>query len=139
MWRCIRTSLIVLFVVPLTGCGMSRTHPPSASDVVPVETVASVAGVWKGTTWKVSHLWTDGDLMVNIEPGGSYVAWRDRGSALAADAGRLVAIDGKLLSDSQRLLSSFSVAQCHGNPILVVEVIGKDNDRYYVPLVRAAP
>ena len=139
MPRWVAVSLVLLFVVPLAACGMSRTHPPSGSDVVPVETVASVAGVWKGTTWKMSHLWTDGDLMINIEPGGSYVAWSDRGPALAADAGRLVAINGKLVSGSQRLLSSFSVAQCHGNPILVVEVAGKDGDHSYVPLVRASP
>lgn len=139
MPRWIRISLVVLFVVPFAGCGVSRTHPPPISDVVSVETPASVAGVWKGTAWRVSHLWSDGDLIVSIAPGGSYVAWSDRGPTPAADAGRLLVIDGKLISDTQRLLSSFTVVQSHGKPTLIVEVTGKDGDHSYVPLARDTP
>src|SRR5438105_3183573 len=103
----VRASLLLLFVVSFAGCGVSRTHPPRASDAVSVESLVSVAGVWKGTAWRVSHLWSDGDVRVNIAPGGSYVAWSDRRPSLAADAGRLLVIDGKLISDTQRLISNF--------------------------------
>lgn len=135
----VRTSLALLLVVPFAGCGMSRTHPPPASDAVSVETPASVAGEWKGNAWRVSHLWSDGDVRVSIAPGGSYVAWSDRGPTPAVDAGRLLVIDGKLISDTQRLISTFTVLQSHDNPTLVVEVTGKDGNQSYVPLVRDAP
>ena len=135
----VRASLILLFVVSFAGCGMSRSHPPSASDVLSVETPASVAGVWKGTACRVSRLWSDGDLMVSIAPGGSYVAWSDPGPTLAAEAGRLLVVDGKLISNTQRFISTFTVVQSHGKPTLVVEVTGKDGDHSYVPLVRNTP
>jgi hypothetical protein len=135
----VRVSLLLLFVVSFAGCGMSRTHPPSASDVIPIESLASVAGVWKGAACRVSKLWSDGDLMVNIAPGGSYVAWSDRHPPLAMDAGRLLVTDGRLISDTQKLISTFTVVQSHGNPILVVEVAGKDGVHSYVPLVRVTP
>ena len=135
----IRISLIVLLVVPFAGCGVSRTHPPSVSEVVSVETPANVAGLWKGTAWRVSHLWSDGDVRVSIAPGGSYVAWSDRGPTLAVDAGRLLVIDGNLMSGTQGRLSTFTVVESRDNPTLVVEVTGKDGDHYYVPLVRDAP
>ena len=51
MLHWVRASLVVLLVVPFAGCGMSRTHPPPASDVVSVDSPASVAGVWKETPW----------------------------------------------------------------------------------------
>ena len=132
----VRISLVLFFVVSFAGCGMSRTHPPSASDVISIESPANVAGVWKGNTWRVSHLWSDGDLVVSIAPGGIYVAWSDRGPTPAADAGRLLVIDGHLISDAHGLLSTVTVVQCHGNPTLVAEVTGKDGDHYYVPLSR---
>jgi hypothetical protein len=135
----VRVSLLLLFVVSFAGCGMSRTHGPSPSDAVSTDTLASVAGEWKGTVSSMSHLWSDGDVRVSIAPGGSYVAWKGQGRTVAADAGRLLVIDGKLLSDTQRLISNFTVVQSHGNPILVVEVTGKDSDHSYVPLVRDAP
>jgi len=135
----VRVSLVLLLVVSFPGCVMSRSHPPPASDAVSTDTPASVAGEWKGTAWSVSHLWSDGDVRVSIAPGGSYVAWKDQGQTVAADAGRLLVIDGKLISGTQRLISTFTVVQSHGNPILVVEVTGKDGDHSYVPLVRDAP
>lgn len=135
----VRVSLVLLLVVSFAGCVMSRSHPPPASDAVATDTPASVAGEWKGTAWSVSHLWSDGDVRVSIAPGGSYVAWKDQGRTVAADAGRLLVIDGKLISGTQRLISTFTVVQSHGNPILVVEVTGKDGDHSYVPLVRDAP
>jgi hypothetical protein len=135
----VRLSLAVLFVVSFAGCGMSRVHPPEVSDVVSVETPAGVAGVWKGTAWMVSHLWSDGDVRVSIAPGGSYVAWSDQGPIPATEAGRLLVIDRKLISDKQRLLSSFTVVQPQDNPVLVVEITGKDGNPSYVPLVRDAP
>jgi hypothetical protein len=135
----VRLSLAVLFVVSFAGCGMSRVHPPPVSDVVIVETPAGVAGVWKGTAWRVSHLWSDGDVRVSIAPGGSYVAWSDQGPIPATEAGRLLVIDRNLISDKQRLLSSFTVVQPQDNPVLVVEITGKDGNPSYVPLVRDAP
>ena len=135
----IRISVVVLLVVPFVGCIMSRTHAPSSSDAVPVETLASVAGVWKGTASSVSRLWTDGDVRVSIAPAGSYVAWSDRSPTVAADAGRLLVIDGKLIPETQKLISVFTLVQSHGSPILVVETTGKDGNPYYVPLVRDAP
>jgi len=133
-----RISVVALLVLSFAGCVMSRTHAPSASDVVAVERLADVAGVWKGTASSVSHLWSDGDVRVSIAPAGSYVAWKDQGQTSAEDAGRLLVIDGKLISDTQRLISNFTVVQSHGNRILVVEVPGKDGDHSYVPLVRDA-
>jgi len=135
----VRASLGLLFAVSFAGCIMSRSHPPQASDAVSTDTPASVAGEWKGTAWSVSHLWSDGDVRVSIAPGGRYVAWKDQGRTVAADAGRLLVIDGKLISDTRRLISNFTVVQFHGSPILVVEVTGKDGDHSYVPLVRDAP
>jgi hypothetical protein len=87
----------------------------------------------------VSHLWSDGDVRVSIAPGGSYVAWSDQGPIPATEAGRLLVIDRKLISDKQRLLSSFTVVQPQDNPVLVVEITGKDGNPSYVPLVRDAP
>ena len=139
MPHCVRVSLLLLFVVSFAGCGMSRTHPPLASDVTPVESLVSVAGVWKGAACRMSQLWSDGDLMVNIAPGGSYVAWSDRRPSLATDVGRLLVADGRLISDTQRLISTFIVVQPHGYPILVVEVTDKDGVHSYVPLARVTP
>lgn len=135
----IRTSLVVLLLVPVAGCGMSRTQPPPASDVVSVESPASVAGLWKETPWRMSRLWSGGDTQVSIAPGGTYVAWSDRGPAPAINAGTLRVVDGKLVSDTPSLISIFTVVQSHGKPILVVEITGKDGDHSYVPLVRDAP
>ena len=134
----LRIGCMLLFVVSLTGCS-TRTHPPSASNVVPVEHLASIAGQWKETPWRMSGLWSDADLRVNIASGGSYVAWSDRGRSLAADAGKLILIDGKLVSDTQRLISTFTVVQSYGKPVLVVELIGKEGKHSYVQLVRDAP
>ena len=133
-----RLSLVLIFVVPLTGCGASRSHPPS-SNIVPVESLASVAGQWKETPWRMSGLWNNGDVRVTIGSAGSYVAWSDRGESLAADAGKLIVIDGKLVSDTQRLISAFTVVQSHGKPVLVVELIGKEGDHSYEQLVRDVP
>ena len=77
-----RLSLVLIFVVPLTGCGASRSHPPS-SNIVPVESLASVAGQWKETPWRDSGLWNNGDVRVTIGSAGSYVAWSDRGESLS--------------------------------------------------------
>jgi hypothetical protein len=135
----VKISLTVLFVVSFAGCVMSRNHPPPASDVASVETPVGVAGVWKGTAWLVSHLWSDGDVRVSIAPGGSYVAWSNQGPIPATEAGRLLVIDRNLISDKQRLLSSFTVVQPNDDPVLVVEITGKDGNPSYVPLVRDAP
>lgn len=132
----VKISLVLFCVVPFAGCGMSRSHPPSTSDAVAIESPANVAGVWKGNVWRVSHLWSDGDLLVSIAPSGSYVAWNDRGPTPAADAGRLLVSDGHLISDAHGLISTLTVVQYHGNPTLVVEVTGKDGDHSYVPLSR---
>jgi hypothetical protein len=132
----ITISLVLFFVVSFAGCGMSRTHPPFSSDAVSIESPASVAGVWKGNTWRVSHLWSDGDLMVSIAPGGNYAAWSDRGPTPVADAGRLLVIDGQLISDAHGLISAVTVVQSHGESTLVAEITGKDRDHYYVPLSR---
>jgi hypothetical protein len=131
----VRIGLVLFLVASFAGC-VSRTHPPSASDTVAIETPANVAGVWKGNVWRVSHLWTDGDLLVSIAPRGSYVTWSNRGPTPAADAGRLLVIDGKLIPAAPRLLSTVTVVQSHGEPTLVAEVTGKDGDHYYVPLSR---
>jgi hypothetical protein len=131
----VRISLVLFFVVSSAGCGMSRTHPPLFADAVSIESPASVAGVWKGNTWRISHLWSDGDLMVSIAPGGSYAAWSDRGPIPVSDAGRLLVIDGQLISDAHGLISTVTVVQSHGESTLVAEVTGKDRD-YYVPLSR---
>jgi len=139
MPNCVRISLVLLFVVSYAGCGMSRTHPPAVSDVVSVESPASLVGVWKGTASRVSRLWTDGDVRVSIAPGGYYVAWSDGGPASEADAGRLLVVDGKLIPDRQNVVSTLTLVQSHGNPVLVAEVTGKDGTPYYVPLVRDAP
>ena len=135
----VKVSLVLLLVVSFPGCVMSRSHPPPASDAVSTDTPAGVAGVWKGTAWMVSHLWSDGDVRVSIAPGGSYVAWSDQGPIPAAEAGRLLVIDRKLISDKQRLLSSFTVVQPQDDPVLVVEITGKDGNPSYVPLVRDVP
>jgi hypothetical protein len=87
----------------------------------------------------VSHLWSDGDVRVSIAPGGSYVAWSNQGPIPATEAGRLLVIDRNLISDKQRLLSSFTVVQPNDDPVLVVEITGKDGNPSYVPLVRDAP
>lgn len=134
----VRASLVVLLIVPFAGCGMSRTHSPPASDVVSVDSPASVAGVWKDTPWRVSRIWSGGDMRVSIAPAGSYVAWSNRGSAPAMDAGTLRVVDGKLVSDTARLIWTFTVVQSDGKPVLVVEVPGKDGRPSYVPLVRDA-
>jgi hypothetical protein len=132
----VKMNLVLLVVVSFAGCGMSRSRPPQASDAVSVETPAQVAGVWKGNTSRLSHLWSDGDLMVSIAPGGSYVVWSDRGPTPAVDAGRLLALDGQLIPDRQGLVSTVTVVQPHDEPTLVAEVDGKDGHYYYVPLSR---
>jgi hypothetical protein len=132
----VKMNLVLLVVVSFAGCGMSRSRPPQASDVVSVETPAQVAGVWKGNTSRLSHLWSDGDLMVSIAPGGTYVVWSDRGPTPAVDAGRLLALDGQLIPDRQGLVSTVTVVQPHDEPTLVAEVDAKDGHYYYVPLSR---
>ena len=129
----VRISLVLVFVVSFAGCGVSRTHPP---DAVSIETPAQVEGVWKGNTSRLSHLWSDGDLMVSIAPGGSYVVWSDRGPTPAVDAGRLLALGGQLIPDRQGLVSTVTVVQPHDEPTLIAEVDGKDRNYYYVPLSR---
>lgn len=136
MLHWVKITLVLFFVVSFAGCGMSRSHPPSASDAVAIETPASVAGVWKGNVWIVSHLWSDGDLVMSIAPGGAYVAWSGRGPTPAVDAGRLLVLDAQLFSDAHGLISTVTVVQSHGEPTLVAEVTGKDGDHYYVPLSR---
>lgn len=54
------------------------------------------------------------------------MAWSDGSPAVTADAGRLRVVDGKLIADTQRLISAFTIVQSHGKPMLVVEVSGKD-------------
>lgn len=129
-------SLVLFFVVCFAGCGVSRTHSPLSSDAISIESPASIAGVWKENTLRVSHLWSDGDLIVSIAPGGSYVAWSDQGPTPAVDAGRLLVIDGQIISDAHGLISAVTVVQSHGKSTLVAEVTGKDRDHYYVPLSR---
>ncbi|WP_447985227.1 hypothetical protein [Nitrospira sp. Nam74] len=132
----VKRSLVLLVAVFFAGCGMSRSHPPRTSDAVSVETPAQVAGVWKGNTGRLSYLWSDGDLMVSIAPGGSYVVWSDRGPTPAVEAGRLFALEGQLISDRQGLISTVTVVKPHDEPTLVPEVNGKDGTYYYVPLSR---
>jgi hypothetical protein len=134
----LRVMFMLLFVVSSIGCA-SRNHPPSPANIVPVESLANIAGQWKETPWRMSGLWSNGDLRVSIASAGSYVAWSDRGQSLATDAGKLIVIDGKLVSDTQRLISTFTVVQSHGKPVLVVELIGKEGDHSYVRLVRDVP
>ena len=43
------------------------------------------------------------------------------------------------MSDTQKLISAFTVVESHGKPVLVVELIGKEGDHSYVQLVRDVP
>lgn len=139
MQRWIRITLLLLSVAPFSGCGVFRTHPPPASSAVSIETPASVSGEWKGTVRRPSHFGSEGHVRMSIAPGGRYVAWSDRASTLTVDAGRLSLINGKLISDTKGLTSMFTLYQPHGKPVLVVDVIGKDGEPYYLELVPDKP
>ena len=137
--RRIVMTLFVVLVLPFASCGIFRSHPPEQATAVPISTVESVAGEWKGRARRSSEFWAHGNVRVSIAPGGRYVTWSDRPAGMTVDAGRLIILDGKLVSLTNTHTSVFTLYQPHGDPILVVDVTRGDGDHYYAELTPDKP
>jgi hypothetical protein len=78
-------------------------------------------------------------VRVSIANGVSHVIWSARRPVIAIDAGALSLVDGKLISESKRQASTFTLFQSHGKPRLFVEAMGRDGDQYYAELLQDKP
>lgn len=138
-----RRGLLFLAIVTLVavttvfpGCAGSQSHPESPTSIVSISDIKSVAGKWAGIAKRTPPMRSDDWLEVTIKEDGAYEFSSFRTIGAATGSGTLLLKDGKLMTESDRGSSTYTLYDRGGKRVLVFNAVMKDGVRYSANLDR---
>ena len=116
------------------GCGMRQSA--SGLNILPVSSLATIAGDWEGLSKTVPEMRDDARVMLLILEKGFFHFISDRGTEMLVGTGTLTTLQGTVLANGQRGAAMLTLHDRAGAPVLVVQAALSDGHHYYMEMTR---
>ena len=130
---CMLLALAFLCAASL-GCGMRQSA--SGLNIIPVSSLATIAGDWEGLSKTVPEMRDDARVMLLIREKGFFHFISDRGTEMLVGTGTLTILQGTVLANGHRGAAMLTLHDRAGAPVMVVQVALKDGHHYYLEMTR---
>jgi hypothetical protein len=128
--------LIALMWVGVTaiGCAGSRSSP--SLNVIPVASLATIAGEWEGVSKSVPDMRNDAFVMLIIRQEGRFHFISNRRTETLLGTGTLAIDGGTVVAKGSQGHALLALHEKAGGPILVVQAALTNGHHYYIEMTR---